>query len=139
MSQERRTDAIFPGLPSEETIRSLVHAFYARMRHDDLLGPIFETAVGDDWDTHLAKMCDFWSSVMRTSGRYHGNPMLAHMRQKAIRPEHFALWLEHFRATAREVCDGDEAEAFIQRAENIAKSLELALFYKPRPAATAAD
>lgn len=53
----------------ETAIDLLVPAFYARVRADALLGPIFESAI-DDWPHHLAKLKDFWSSVMLASGRY---------------------------------------------------------------------
>ena len=85
---------------SEDLIHDLVHGFYARIRADAVLGPIFARVIGDNWDPHLAKMCDFWSSVMRMSGRYKGNPMLAHMRLKSVQPEHFERWLGLFRQSA---------------------------------------
>ena len=116
---------------SEETIRALVHAFYARIRNDAVLGPIFARVLGGDWGPHLAKMCDFWSSVMLMSGRYKGNPMIAHMRLKMVRPEHFALWLDLFGQTADQVCPPDIAPLFRARAENIARSLQLGMFYHP--------
>src|SRR5579871_4818782 len=90
---------------TEELIRELVHGFYARIRRDGVLGPIFDRVIGEDWDPHLAKMCDFWSSVMRMTGRYKGNPMLAHMRLKMVRPEHFERWLALFRETQRRFAD----------------------------------
>jgi hemoglobin len=55
-------------------IQRLVHAFYAKVRKDALLGPIFESRVAS-WDLHLERMCAFWSSVALMSGRYHGQPM----------------------------------------------------------------
>lgn len=116
----------------EDIIKTLVHSFYARVRADAEIGPIFERVIGDDWDTHLAKMCDFWSSVMLLSGRYKGQPMVAHMRLKMIRPEHFQRWLELFRQTAAEVCSAEIAPLFIARAENIARSLQLGMFFQPR-------
>ena len=115
---------------SEETIRALVHAFYARVRADEELGPIFERVIGGEWNAHLAKMCDFWSSVMLTSGRYKGNPMLAHMRLKMVRPEHFDRWLGLFRATAQELCAPEIARQFCARADNIARSLQLGMFWR---------
>jgi hemoglobin len=78
-------------------------------------------------------MCDFWSSVMRMTGRYKGNPMIAHMRLKTVRPEHFERWLTLFRETACELCEPDVAALFVGRAENIAKSLQLGMFFKPAP------
>lgn len=115
----------------ETTIHALVHGFYARTRNDEMLGPIFNRAIGDDWDTHLSKMCDFWSSVMLQTGRYKGNPMIAHMRQKLIQPKHFERWLLIFRQAALDVCPQDTAQLFIDRAENIARSLQLGMFYQP--------
>jgi hemoglobin len=115
----------------EQTIRALVHAFYGRVRADDQIGPIFARVIGPDWDVHLAKMCDFWSSVMLLTGRYKGQPMVAHMRLKMIRPEHFARWLELFRQTANDLCTPQIAALFIARAENIARSLQLGMFFQP--------
>jgi hemoglobin len=115
----------------EAMIRALVHAFYGKVRDDGVLGPIFERVIGADWDGHLAKMCDFWSSVMLLTGRYKGTPMVAHMRLKMVQPAHFERWLALFRQTAVETCPPQAAEAFIMRAENIARSLQLGMFFKP--------
>ena len=63
--------------PSEDDIRRLVTTFYVRVRRDALLSPVFLGALGKSdtaWTRHLARLCDFWSSVMLTSGRYHGDP-----------------------------------------------------------------
>jgi hemoglobin len=116
---------------TEDLIRELVHGFYARIRTDEVLGPIFARVIGENWDPHLAKMCDFWSSVMRMTGRYKGNPMVAHMRLKMVRPEHFDRWLELFRDAAEDICGTELAAQFVSRAENIARSLQLGMFYKP--------
>lgn len=115
----------------ETMIATLVHAFYGKVRADAELGPIFAQAVGDDWDTHLAKMCDFWSSVMLGTGRYHGNPMGTHLKLSGLTPAHFQRWLELFRQTAEQVCDGPQAALFTARAQNIARSLQMGLFYRP--------
>jgi hemoglobin len=119
------------GPVSEEMIRQLVHAFYDKVRVDTELGPVFDRVIGQDWDAHLEKMCDFWSSVMLTSGRYKGSPMLAHMRLKMITQAHFVRWLSLFRATAAELFAPGIAQVFILRAENIARSLQLGMFFRP--------
>lgn len=115
----------------EEMVQTVVHTFYAKVRQDPFIGPVFEDVIGDKWDVHLAKMCDFWSSVMLTSGRYKGSPMTAHMRLKAVRPAHFERWLSLFRKTVSEVCPAEAALAFISRADNIAQSLQLGMFFRP--------
>ena len=50
---------------SENGLATLVEAFYARVRADAELGPIFEDAI-DDWPEHLEKLAAFWSSIMLT-------------------------------------------------------------------------
>jgi hemoglobin len=116
-------------LPTEPQIARLVDAFYEKVRGDSVIGPVFEAAV-EDWDSHLATLRDFWSSVMLTSGRYKGNPMAVHMRQP-IEPAFFERWLELFGATAREQMAPELAARFILKAERIAESLKLGLFYRP--------
>ena len=126
MKPERQLPAI-----DENLITALVHGFYAKVREDAEIGPIFNRAIGGSWDTHLARMCDFWSSVMLFTGRYKGNPMLAHMRLKTIRPQHFERWLALFRQTAAELCVPEVAALFTGKAESIARSLQLGIFYRP--------
>ena len=113
----------------EPAIATLVSRFYGKARCDPTIGPLFEQAI-EDWDEHLAKLCDFWSSVMLTSGRYKGNPMAAHLKHP-IEPEFFDRWLRLWRETSAEVFSPKEAALFQLKAENIAASLKLALFYRP--------
>jgi hemoglobin len=40
----------------------LVHGFYDRIRRDALLGPTFAERISD-WEPHLERMVEFWSSV----------------------------------------------------------------------------
>lgn len=112
---------------SEAMIARLVQAFYAKVRRDPLLGPIFDAAIGDGWDAHLAKLCDFWSSVMLMSGRFHGSPMAVHARMEGLGDIHFQRWLRLFAETASEVCPPDAAALFVGRAEMIAQSLQLGI------------
>lgn len=106
-------------------IERLVRTFYGRARHDPLIGPVFERAVAD-WDAHIARMCDFWSSVALMSGRYHGQPMAAHLPLPIDAP-HFDRWLALFAETAHEVCPSPAADYFIDRAQRIASSLALGI------------
>jgi hemoglobin len=124
---------------TEPMIRDLVHAFYARARRDDLLGPIFEANV-KDWPAHLENMCAFWSSATLRSGRYKGHPMLPHARIPEIEKAHFTRWLALFGETAGETCPRDAAALFIDRAERFGQSLQIgiAMHRKRTPAFAAA-
>lgn len=126
---DRTSSPKAPGISAgvtEPVIHDLVHAFYARVREDDVLGPIFNGAI-DDWDAHLEKLCAFWSSVTLMSGRYKGTPMKVHAELPGIVGAHFDRWLGLFRQTARDVCPPAAAALFIDRAERIAQSLELGI------------
>ncbi len=114
---------------TEAMIHDLVHGFYGKIRNDAVLGPIFAGVIGEDWNPHLAKMCDFWSSVMLMTGRYDGRPMRAHLLQKTIRPEHFGRWLALFEETAREVA-AQAAPEFISRAHMIARGFQMGLYHR---------
>jgi hemoglobin len=109
----------------EPMIERLVRAFYGRARHDPLIGPIFESRV-HDWESHMSRLCAFWSSVALASGRYHGQPMVAHLPLPIDTP-HFDRWLGLFADTAREICPPAAAAHFLERARQIADSLELGI------------
>jgi hemoglobin len=116
-------DAIARTGITEAMIAELVTKFYGRVREDMLLGPVF--GIVQDWNEHLAKLKDFWSSVALMSGRYHGAPMRAHLPLTLI-GDHFDRWLDLFEKTAREVCPPAAAAHFIEKARRIADSFEMA-------------
>jgi len=106
-------------------IERLVRGFYTRIRGDNVLSPIFAERI-TDWEPHLRRMCEFWSSVVLTSGRYHGQPMAKHL-PLPVDAHHFDRWLALFEATARELCPASAADHFIKLAQRIATSLELGI------------
>lgn len=115
------------GLLSEEDLARLIPAFYNRVRADPVLGPIFNGAISD-WPHHLGKLQAFWSSVMFTSGRYKGQPMVAHIRHGSVMtPENFARWLTLWQSTTDELLDPESARALQAKAARIAESLQLGI------------
>jgi hemoglobin len=117
--------------PTEAEIACLVDSFYARIRSDPVLGPVFHAAIGEadeKWDAHLEKLRRFWSAVMLRSGAYHGDPFTAHLRLPGLTPEMFERWLGLFEATCAEVLAPETAAAFGERAQRIARSLRMGLF-----------
>ena len=112
---------------SEERLAELVDRFYAKVRADATLGPLFNRSV-DDWPHHLDKLAAFWSSVMLTSGRYKGNPVAEHVKHiGAITPAMFDRWLALWTETTSELFDPETARQFQEKAGRIAESLQLAL------------
>ena len=112
-----------PSLPSEEQIKELVDCFYSRVRGDDLLGPVFAAAIGENWGEHLVKMSDFWSTVVLASRRYKGNPMQVHIELPRLNQSHFERWLSLWRITTSELLGETHAGIFISKAEFMAERL----------------
>ena len=116
---------------TEDDIASVVDAFYAKVRVDPLLGPVFGRAIADEaWPQHLAIIRDFWSSVMLKSGRYQRNPFNAHLRIEGIRSELFDRWLALFRETCDELLAPGVAEALYAKAAMIGESLKAGLLFR---------
>lgn len=112
---------------TEERLTVLVDRFYARVREDAALGPIFNGAI-ENWPEHLDRLQAFWSSVMLTSGRYKGQPLPAHLKHEAvITPAMFERWLGLWRETTNELMTPAAAAALQEKAANIARSLTFAL------------
>ena len=119
------------GHVSEDGIRRLVDAFYDKVRLDAELAPVFLRAIPGDWQPHLTRMYAFWSSVMLTTGRYKGNPVVKHLVIPGIQPHLFERWLALFNETCGELFDDGVSAEFRAKAARIAESLKLALFYRP--------
>lgn len=108
-----------------EMIDRLVRTFYGKVRQDAVLAPVFAARIAD-WEPHLVRMGEFWSSVALMTGIYHGQPMEKHLRLP-VDARHFDRWLDLFREAAHEVCPPAAALHFIERAERIAQSLEMGI------------
>lgn len=111
-------------------IETIVHTFYNRVQVHPALGPVFNNAI-TDWESHLATMVNFWSSVMNTSGRYKGQPMPKHMALSGVTPAHFTEWLGLFKDTVTELCSPEVTARFVEKSEMIAKSFQLGMFGLP--------
>ncbi len=123
MPDSSATDQQFE-LQVEAMIDELVERFYARVREDAEIGPIFNDAIGDGWPRHLKLMKDFWSSVMLGTGRFKGSPMMAHLGLPVkINISHFQRWLSLWRLTAPEICPAEIASVFVGKAEMMAERL----------------
>ena len=119
-----------PELLDEAMIRAVVHGFYADVRRDPLIGPIFNAAIApDEWPAHLDKLCDFWSAMLLRTDRYGGRPLPPHLRIPGLGEDHFRRWLSLFRDTVQRLCPADVAALFMDRALRIAHSFRLAVAF----------
>ncbi|MCA0341178.1 MAG: group III truncated hemoglobin [Proteobacteria bacterium] len=122
--------SLLPSDLDEGMVRAVVHGFYARIRDDDLLGPLFNRVIADEkWPHHLGKMSDFWSSVVLRTGRYQGRPLPPHLVIPELEEDHFRRWLGLFEATVSQICPPETASLFMDRALRIAHSFRLSIAF----------
>lgn len=124
--QAKRREAEAVGIDAS-FISDMVEGFYASTREDDLLGPIFAHTI-DDWPSHLARMKQFWRSILHNSGEFSGNPMARHKAIPGLREDHFVRWLDLFYANLRALAPNPRAQELVAgRARMIAESLLLGI------------
>jgi hemoglobin len=110
------------------SITTLVNDFYTDIRSESLLQPIFDGAIGANWEPHLERMVDFWSTVMLSSGEFKGNVFGKHMQLQGIEMEHFRRWLALFESHVRRLFQPEVADEFMLVARRIAASLQYGYF-----------
>lgn len=115
---------------SEASIRLMVDQFYAEVRRDDVLGPVFERALHGQWDEHMPRMYAFWSTVLLSTSSFQGNVYGKHMVLPGITQEHFVRWLALFRDTVHRLFEPDAAAEILLIADRIAGSLQYGFFGK---------
>ena len=113
---------------TESSIVQLVDTFYARVRDDAVLSPVFEAKLAGRWHEHMPRMYAFWTKVLLGTGEFNGNVFGKHMALSGIETEHFVRWLTLFRLTAVDVFGVDGAGDALAVAQRIASSLQLGFF-----------
>ena len=122
-----KTDAT----PTEAEIDALMARFYAEIRRDPALGPIFNAAIGDApgaWEAHEAKIASFWRNALGLEKRgYMGNPMMTHAANGAVMPKHFPIWINLFTRCAAEELRPEAADVITKLAKRIGDGLAMGL------------
>ena len=108
---------------TESDVRLLVNTFYDKVRKDEILAPVFEPIVKDNWEMHLSRMTDFWSTLLLYTKKYKDDPMPKHL-PLPIGKDHFDRWLLLFNLTINELFEGTIAENARKRANSIAKIMK---------------
>lgn len=115
---------------NEDDIDILVLNFYAVVRQDALLGPIFASKIpAGHWEAHMAHIASFWCSIFLKSREFQGNPMQKHLAINDITPAHFTRWLSLFQTTAHDVLPPDKAKLVYDMAQRIGQSLQMGIAF----------
>lgn len=106
-----------------DDIKLLVDTFYERVRDNELLAPVFDERIQNNWPHHLEKMYRFWQTVLLDEHTYLGSPFPPHAKLP-VAHEHFATWLALFNQTVDELFTGLKAEEAKWRAAKMAEMFE---------------
>jgi hemoglobin len=105
-------------LATRADLEFLLDHFYARVRVDELIGPIFNEVAKVDWPEHVKKIYNFWDTLLFGADNYKGRPFPPHIPLD-LKEEHFKRWLDLFFATTDQYFEGEKAEEIKARALNI--------------------
>ncbi len=112
-----------PDIEGRPEIVRLVDRFYAKVRADRLIGPVFDDVAKVNWSVHLPLLYSFWQTVLFGDGGYRGNPLAAHFRLVQMTPmewPRFERWVGLFKQTVDELFAGTRAEHIKRVAEDMA-------------------
>jgi hemoglobin len=127
--EARQTDIL-----SLDDVKTLVDDFYGKIRDNELLSPIFNGVIKDNWPAHLEKMYGFWQTLLLDVQAYSGSPFLKHAKLP-IEKEHFDTWIGLFNETVDEHFTGEKASEAKWRAARMSEMFQYKLdYYKNNPA-----
>ena len=106
-----------------QDVKTLVDSFYQQVREDDLIGPVFQSIIANNWDMHLEKMYRFWQTVLLKEHTYYGSPFRPHANLP-VEKRHFDRWITLFTRTVDTQFEGKKAEEAKWRAGRMAELFE---------------
>ncbi|TXE85884.1 group III truncated hemoglobin [Campylobacter volucris] len=116
---------------NQEGIDKLMDIFYAKVRKDGNLGPIFNRAIGNDdesWIKHREKIASFWKGMFLGEGGYNGSPLKAHHDLPPFPREFFDIWLGLFDESLAEIFTDEPRSMMLERAQMIAQRFQMIIY-----------
>ncbi len=107
------------------SVEKMVRQFYAIIIKDDVVGPYFIRALGDDltnfkWHEHFNTLNNFWLTMMNGEKNYWGDPFPPHAFIGELFPETFERWLKLFNELVYEMFIPEIADKFYKKSEILA-------------------
>ena len=116
---------LYQRIGERDGISRLLRHFYADVRQDPLIGPIFDVQI-KDWNRHLEIIASFWEAVIGGPRGYAGSMPMKHLPLR-LREEHFERWLFLWQANCRAQLPAAVAREMIDLANHIAHRLRIIL------------
>lgn len=122
--------AALKDITTPDDIKHLVDTFYAKVREDALLSPVFALRIGAHWGPHLEIMYKFWNMAIFGMRDYTGHPFSKHITLP-LEGEHFERWLHLFYETLDDNFQGQTADDTRRKAGGIAQTFQAKLHIGP--------
>ncbi|MEO6873323.1 MAG: group III truncated hemoglobin [Opitutaceae bacterium] len=122
MNSPSPTSSLYDRLGGRPALAHLLHHFYADVRQQQEIGPIFNRQI-TDWPTHLETIADFWSGMTGGPAVYAGGMPVKHL-PLGLEQKHFDAWLDLWRRHCRAYLAPAEAAELIAVAETIGERLK---------------
>jgi hemoglobin len=116
------TPSLYARLGGREGLAKLLKFFYADVRQDNVIGPIFNERI-HDWVVHLEKIGDFWALQTGGPSAYSGGFGRAHL-PLGLEPKHFEHWLGLWEWNCRRHLGEVEANELIAMAQVFGRRLQ---------------
>jgi hemoglobin len=115
-------ETLFERLGGREGVSRLVKWFYARVRFEPDLEPIFNANV-PKWSEHLELLIDFWCGQTGGPTTYRGG--LGKHARLDLKPEHFATWLRVWEQNCTDLLQPKERNEMIKLAKELATRMHV--------------
>jgi hemoglobin len=116
---------LYHRIGGHEGISRLLRHFYADVRQDPMIGPIFNARI-KDWNHHLKIIASFWETLIGGPSTYAGPMPMKHL-PLGLRKEDFERWLFLWQANCRAQLPSDVAKEMSDLADHIAHRLRMIL------------
>jgi hemoglobin len=114
-------DLLYQRIGGREGILNLLRHFYADVRQDPVIGPIFSVQI-KDWKEHLETIASFWETIIG-GPRSYARPMPMKHLPLQLRDEHLERWLFLWQANCRAQLPADIAREMIDLSQHIGGKL----------------
>jgi hemoglobin len=130
--------SVMKEIENRADLEGLVNIFYAKIKKDSLLGPIFNKHIPEEkWPEHLSKLTDFWETNLFGIRKFKGNPSQKHVEvdrglNHSVGQTHFGQWLNLWFQTIDELFVGERANKAKEASRRMA-SAQFMMMWHHRP------
>jgi len=122
---------LYQRIGGSEGLSRLLRHFYADVRQDPLIDPIFNAQI-KDWKHHLEVIASFWETIIGGPSTYARPMPMKHLTLR-LREEDFERWLFLWQANCRAQLSSDVAKEMTDLANHIAHRLRMILGIPIKP------